>query len=433
MKVDPENADELGQSQCARCNQTAGQRCLCLDQDAQHRAAPQHGSGGQRNNKWGDLDSIPTPRNSNRQRNNPDKLSGVLSDLAHAQTRSQSTKRGLGVHLEDTPPTPTAVSSDHAPRLHCLRCERSFRRSDMHTNSIAGCPMCRIPLVEVSGNRHPASVYLEQVLQHEFEIAIPQVGYAGLPTLYIGKRKSDGISVIVKLITLDQGYGTGIDQSSIMEQAKTHLQLDHPNLTRTLAIAPCLFGLIIVTEYVRGVGLDSYLLPLQIPESVQIVTKATAGLHELHSNNLLHGDLSPRDIRITSSGKVKIVGFSPARTRYHSQQTCINGSCTSILGWSPTYAAPEGTESGPLCDIYALGGILFHCATGKQPFSAANQFQVGLMHQLQAPPRVEEACPALPQARALDEVIGRCMKKNPADRFTDMNDLREQLQKITWT
>jgi hypothetical protein len=448
MNLQSDSKSDDDESQCAQCNRT-DRRCLCtasdpLSRKPQGQTTPvsSQGGGTGKGNEWGNLDANRTPSivpnhiNSSRTgdriglQNSPAGI--VVADVAKAELRwRESTLEKLSIE-QSTDQSWHIKFLDSHHRLQCVYCGNSFRRSNAVAKDIDRCPMCGNLLIKLVGNRNADTLYLEYALKDMFEIQDP-IDWLRLQKLYTAHRKSDGAQMVVKLIKVDQGYGTGIDHSSIMEQAARHLQIDHGGLARTVTISPSSLGLIVVSEYVKGVGLDSYLAPLQVAKSVRIVTRATVGLQALHSHNLIHGDLSPRDIRITSRGEVKIVGLSPARTRYHSQQTCIHGSCTSVLGWSPTYAAPEGTDSGSLCDIYALGGILFHCATGKQPFSAPNQFQVGIMHQLNSPPRIEDVCPELPQGRDLDKIIGRCMAKNPVERFTDMNALREELEKITWT
>lgn len=172
-------------------------------------------------------------------------------------------------------------------------------------------------------------------------------------------------------------------------------------------------------QFVAGTDLATLLdrdreRALPVSRAVGIVVQAAWGLAAAHGARLVHRDVKPSNILVTTVGgadHVYVIDFGIARS--------MDGTATSsaVLG-TPTYMAPErfeGTEDHR-ADVYALGAVLFEALTGRPPFPSTNPLVLLNNHQNTPPPRPSQLRPGLPPE--LDEVVVRAMAKQPDERYS---------------
>lgn len=149
--------------------------------------------------------------------------------------------------------------------------------------------------------------------------------------------------------------------------------------------------------------------------AVRIVDQVASALDAAHADGLVHRDVKPSNILVTSSDFVYLVDFGIARSVSPSATgLTASGSVVGTLD----YMAPERFESGLVdgrADIYALACVLFACLAGRRPFTADGTAAQIWAHLNEAPPKASPLNPAVPAA--LDDVIAKGMAKNPADRY----------------
>jgi serine/threonine kinase PknH len=149
--------------------------------------------------------------------------------------------------------------------------------------------------------------------------------------------------------------------------------------------------------------------------AVRIVEQVASALDAAHADGLVHRDVKPSNILVTSGDFVYLVDFGIARSVSPSATgLTASGSVVGTLD----YMAPERFEGGPVdgrADVYALACVLFTCLTGRPPFTADGTAAQIWAHLNVAPPKASSLNPAVPAA--LDEVIATGMAKNPADRY----------------
>ncbi|WP_344530495.1 serine/threonine-protein kinase, partial [Streptomyces rectiviolaceus] len=173
----------------------------------------------------------------------------------------------------------------------------------------------------------------------------------------------------------------------------------------------------LATGYVAGPSLQSVISrdhgPL--PErSVKILGAGLANaLKDIHAAGLIHRDLKPSNVLVTIDGP-RVIDFGIAR----ALETVTDGGLTrtGALVGSPGFMAPEqvrGDRITPACDVFCLGSVLAYAASGALPFGTANSGVHALMFRIaQEEPDLE----GLPEELA--ELVGDCLRKNPADRPT---------------
>lgn len=158
--------------------------------------------------------------------------------------------------------------------------------------------------------------------------------------------------------------------------------------------------------------------PLSPPRAVAIVRQIGSALDAAHATGVLHRDVKPENILVSSADFAYLVDFGIASATSDEKLT----QSGSTVG-TTKYMAPERFRGGditPRADIYALACVLYECLTGSAPYTG-DQLSVMGGHLHRGVPRPSEARPRIPAA--FDGVIARGMAKNPADRFATCEDL----------
>jgi len=166
-------------------------------------------------------------------------------------------------------------------------------------------------------------------------------------------------------------------------------------------------------KYLEGQPLDRILEKgsIPFPRACALVAEVATALGAAHRKGVIHGDVKPANILITDENRVKLTDFGMARLASHATKD------TPLLG-TPAYWCPEqilGKPQDARSDIFSLGGVLYEMATGQRPFDS-NSLQ-GICGKVlsSAPLLPSHANPSLPSA--FDEVIARCLAKDPAERY----------------
>ncbi|KAG2450773.1 hypothetical protein HYH02_004610 [Chlamydomonas schloesseri] len=195
-------------------------------------------------------------------------------------------------------------------------------------------------------------------------------------------------------------------------------ELDHPNVVKLYEVIhdPSNNKLLMTMEYVEGGCVLAGSSPTQkipIPEAtaVKYFRDVVKGLEYLHFNRIVHGDLKPDNLLMSSSGKVKISDFGSARF-------CEKSDMIFATAGTPTFMAPEMCQgkqfNGFPGDIWALGICLYMFVFGKPPFVGATTYQI-----YEAIQRAELAFPhEIPVSGELKDLLGRLLQKDPAERIS---------------
>lgn len=253
--------------------------------------------------------------------------------------------------------------------------------------------------------------------QHRYEI-LTELGRGGMGVVYKARDTRLERDVAIKVLRT-----TSAEEAARLEQeAKAAATLNHPGIVTIYDFEAGFDGYFITMEYVPGEALD-YVIRTQ-PERTQkdlltILVRLADAVAYAHSHQVIHRDLKPGNILLTPNQEVKILDFGIA-ARLDTGATAGPAVCGT-----PYYMAPEqirGQDTSPATDIYALGATLFHLATGQPPFKEGNVIEA---HLTQQPPDPVDLAPHL--ANGLGAVILRCLEKDPAQRYSSAEDLREAL------
>lgn len=212
-------------------------------------------------------------------------------------------------------------------------------------------------------------------------------------------------------------------------EARAAARLNHPNITHVYSIGEEAGNHYFVMELVRGTNLADLVAkegPLPIRKAVDITRQTAQGLRAAAQSQIIHRDVKPSNLLVTSDGEVKITDFGLAKAIMGS---AVELTTTGVVMGTPVYMSPEqgrGKDVDARSDIYSLGATLYFLLIGKPPFEGDSPIAIILKH-LNEPLRFPEGC-ELPGP--LRSVIIQMMRKDAQERYQDYDSLIEDLERL---
>ncbi len=258
------------------------------------------------------------------------------------------------------------------------------------------------------------------------------LGAGGMGEVYLAQHPRLPRLDALKILSLD-ATGDQEFRARFNREAELAATLWHPHIVGVHDRGEFDGRLWISMDYVEGTDArhlleQSYPSGMPLPDVVEIVTAVAEALDFAHERRLLHRDVKPANILVTTPSegarrRVLLTDFGIAR-----EADDINGLTEAQMAiGTVTYAAPEQLTSRTIdgrADQYALAGTAFHLLTGKPPFDSANRAVVVGHHLNTPPPRLSERRPDLAY---LDAVFAKALAKNPDDRYPRCLDFAQAL------
>jgi len=271
-----------------------------------------------------------------------------------------------------------------------------------------------------------------QTLGH-YRIA-EKIGAGGMGEVYRAHDEHLDREVAIKVLPT----GALFDDSSrkrFRKEALALSKLNHPNIA-TIHDFDTHHGLdFLVMEYIPGITLSEKLPAGALPEKevLRLGIQLSDGLAAAHEHGVVHRDLKPGNLRLTSDGRLKILDFGLAKLRQPVAETAATESSLqthSISGTLP-YMAPEqlaGEEVDARTDIHGAGFVLYEMATGQRPFAEVQSGQLigALLHREPIPPRTLNPKMSV----ELERIIGKCVEKDPGNRYQSAKELEIDLRRL---
>ena len=182
-------------------------------------------------------------------------------------------------------------------------------------------------------------------------------------------------------------------------------------------------------EYVPGGTLKDRILrdgALPPHTAVDIASQIACALEAAHRRGVVHRDVKPQNVLLTTLGDVKVADFGIARA---VDASTTSGS--SLIFGTASYMSPEqakGEPVGPRSDLYSLGVVLYEMLTGEVPYEADTPAAVAAKHVSEPPRSPREANPEVPEG--IDTLTLRLLAKDPADRYASATELLEDLRRV---
>src|SRR5688572_367076 len=166
----------------------------------------------------------------------------------------------------------------------------------------------------------------------------------------------------------------------------------------------------------------------------RIAAQICRALREAHALDVIHRDLKPANIFLTRHGDdedfVKVLDFG--LVKHLSERPEEQLTQTGLFMGSPKYMAPEQIQGGHVdarTDIYSLGIIMYEMLAGKVPFDRATSVNILMAHVGEPPPPMREVNPNLVCSGVFEDLVMRCIAKDPNARFTSMDDLLQAIKR----
>jgi len=271
-----------------------------------------------------------------------------------------------------------------------------------------------------------------QTLGH-YRIA-EKIGAGGMGEVYRVHDEHLDREVAIKVLT----PGTLSDEHSrkrFRKEALALSKLNHPNVA-TIHDFDSQQGVdFLVMEYIPGITLSEKVAAGALPEKevLRLGVQLAEGLAAAHDHGVVHRDLKPGNLRVTSDGRLKILDFGLAKLWRPVTASAATESLSEPQAMAGTlpYMAPEqllGGEIDARTDLHAAGLVLYEMATGRYPFAdVENSRLIGAI--LRNPPLPPTALnPKL--SPELERIIGKCLEKEPENRYQSAKELAIDLRRL---
>ena len=273
-----------------------------------------------------------------------------------------------------------------------------------------------------------------RLLAARYELG-PLIGRGGMSDVHLATDSKLGRRVAVKLLKSTLASDP-VFRSRFRHEAQAAARMAHPTIVRVFdageeivrepgggeTIVPY-----IVMEHVEGRLLKDIIAdgPLPVAEASRIAEGILTALEYSHRAGVVHRDIKPGNVMVTSSGQVKVMDFGIARAISDSAATVAQTS--SILG-TAQYFSPEqarGETVDARTDLYASGVVLFEMLTGRAPFHGESAVAVAYQHVSEAPPTPSSINPQV--SAAMDAVVLHALAKDRFERFQTASDFRNDV------
>src|SRR5262245_40780750 len=231
---------------------------------------------------------------------------------------------------------------------------------------------------------------------------VSRLGVGGMGIVYKATDSQLNRAVAIKAVEERRLLAGGT--SRLRAEALAAAPLDHPYICKIYVLVETPSETFIVMEYLEGETLASMLKrgPLPLLQALLLGREIAEGLANAHARGLVHRDVKPANVMVTSHGHVKLLDFGIAGADVESSPKDVTRTLSTQLtihAGTPQYMAPEqvsGERVTTRADLFSLGVVLYGCLTGRLPFSGTTTFDY-VRHVLQsAPRRLDKIAPETP-------------------------------------
>ncbi|MFZ9165373.1 MAG: Stk1 family PASTA domain-containing Ser/Thr kinase [Ilumatobacteraceae bacterium] len=215
-------------------------------------------------------------------------------------------------------------------------------------------------------------------------------------------------------------------------EAQAAANLNHPNIVAVYDWGKVNNTYYIAMEYVNGRTLadilkqSGTLTPMQVCD---VMSEVASALISAHQNGVIHRDIKPGNILVSTTGQVKVADFGIARALGAGVEQGLTQT-GAVMG-TATYFSPEqaqGASTDQRSDIYSLGVVMYEMLSGVPPFTGENAVAIAYkqVHE-RAMPLDQRLTSAPPEVAA---IVAKCMEKSPDDRYSSAEEVRDELRRF---
>jgi serine/threonine protein kinase len=257
---------------------------------------------------------------------------------------------------------------------------------------------------------------------------LEEIGRGGMGRVYKARQVKLKRLVAIKMLLAGR-YADPEEMARFHREAESIAKLHHPHIVQVFDMGECEGQSFVVLEYVAGGSLSQMIAGKPVPptEAARLTEVLARAVHAAHERGVVHRDLKPPNVLLSTDGTLKITDFGLAK---HLDATASQRTPSGAILGTPGYLAPEQADSegrpiGPPTDIYALGAILYELLTGQPPFRGPNPLET-MLKAISTPPvppsNIQSGIPP-----DIETICLKCLEKNPSDRYATAENLASDL------
>ncbi|MFQ5731213.1 MAG: WD40 repeat domain-containing serine/threonine-protein kinase [Planctomycetaceae bacterium] len=272
------------------------------------------------------------------------------------------------------------------------------------------------------------------LLENGRYLLLEEIGRGGMGTVYKARHRRMNRTVALKIINPKRATDkTLIDR--FRREVEVCSKLQHEHIVQAYDVGQQEGVTFLVLEYVTGSNLAALVQrdgPMPLDEAAAICLQASAGLAYAHSQGVIHRDIKPQNILLSTSGTTKILDMGLARVEKDAATASTETGITqdgAVMG-TVDYMAPEQARDARAADaradLYSLGATLYFLLAGRPPLPGGSTIEK--LHRLanEEPEAIGSVRPDCPQELAA--VVHRLLEKDPLRRYTTAGDVVRALQ-----
>jgi serine/threonine-protein kinase len=258
-----------------------------------------------------------------------------------------------------------------------------------------------------------------------------QIGEGGMGSVWLAEHAMLGRRAALKVLRPEYSHREEI-VTRFFNEARAATSIGDPGIVQIFDFGQHTDGsAYIVMELLDGEPLDRRLErlgTLGLPDALRLMRQVASTLGAAHARGIVHRDLKPenifivRDPEVASGERAKVLDFGIAKLG--GDQSGVKTQTAALMG-TPVYMSPEQCRGAggvdQRSDVYALGCVLFRLLCGRPPFEGEGVGEIIVKHMTEAAPAPSSSRPGIP--REVDELVLRCLAKDPAQRFASGAEL----------
>ena len=270
---------------------------------------------------------------------------------------------------------------------------------------------------------------------------LQELGHGGMGVVYLAER-ADGVFEQRVALKLLRGLASDLVVRRFVREQRILARLEHSNITRLLDAGATAEGRpYLVMEYVAGMSLTAHCDGgrLGVDARLRLMMDVCAAVHYAHGRLVIHRDLKPPNILVSTEGQVKVLDFGIAKLLIpHPDPSEGTQTIGGLHALTPEYAAPEQVRGGPITtatDVYALGAVLYELISGRPPRQLSGHSLAEIVRTASVAPRPLSAVVTprrgVPQriSRDLDAIASTALRPEPEQRHPSADALRDDIRR----